>query len=73
MKIQQLQKVVFHSLRHTFASWLAIQGTPLYTIKELIGHKSIVMSERYAHLIPDQKIEAVKLLAEKFSSDRKKD
>jgi hypothetical protein len=31
-----------------------------------MGHKSIVMTERYAHLIPDQKIEAVKLLAEKF-------
>jgi integrase len=69
----QLQRVVFHSLRHSFASWLAIQGTPLYTIKELMGHKSIVMTERYAHLIPDQKIEAVKSLAEKFSSDRKKD
>lgn len=71
--VAKLQRVVFHSLRHTFASWLAIQGTPLYTIKELMGHKSITMTERYAHLIPDQKIEAVKLLAEKFSNDRKKD
>ena len=71
-KTAQLQKIVFHSLRHTHASWLAIQGTPLYTIKELMGHKSIVMTEIYSHLIPDQKIEAVKLLAEKFSSDRKR-
>ncbi len=29
-------KVVFHTLRHPFASWLAINGTPIYTIKELV-------------------------------------
>ncbi len=29
-------KVVFHSLRHTFASWLAINGTPIYTIQKLL-------------------------------------
>ena len=55
-------KVVFHTLRHTFASWLAIQGTPIYTIKELMGHKSLAMTERYAHLIPDAKREAVEKL-----------
>ena len=53
------QKVVFHSMRHSFASLLAIQGTPLYTIAKLMGHKSISMSERYAHLSPDHKKEAV--------------
>jgi len=53
------QKVVAHSLRHTFASWLAIQGTPIYTIASLMGHKSIAMSERYSHLSPDHKKEAV--------------
>ncbi len=52
-------KVVFHTLRHTFASWLAINGTPIYTIKELMGHKSLAMTERYSHLIPDIKREAV--------------
>ena len=56
------QKVVFHTLRHTFASWLAIQGTPIYTIKELMGHKSLAMTERYAHLIPDIKKEAINSL-----------
>ena len=50
-------KVVFHTLRHTFASWLAIQGTPIYTIKELMGHKTLAMTERYSHLIPDAKRE----------------
>lgn len=52
-------KVVFHTLRHTFASWLALSGVPLLTIKELLGHKTLAMTERYSHLIPDVKKEAV--------------
>ncbi len=64
------EKIVFHTLRHTFASWLAIQGTPLFTIKELMGHKSLAMTERYAHLIPDHKKKAVRALADRFSESR---
>ena len=63
-------KVVFHTLRHTFASWLAINGTPIYTIKELMGHKSLAMTERYSHLIPDIKREAVEKV---FSDDEEKE
>jgi integrase len=58
--------VSFHTLRHSFASWLAIQGTSLYEIKELLGHKSIEMTERYAYLLPDVKRKAVNRLAETF-------
>ena len=55
-------RVVFHTLRHTFASWLAIGGVPIYTIKDLLGHKNLTMTERYSHLIPDTKRQAVKVL-----------
>ncbi|MBN1664005.1 MAG: site-specific integrase [Deltaproteobacteria bacterium] len=61
------QRVVFHSCRHSFASWLAIQGTPLYTIAKLMGHKSISMSERYSHLSPDHKKDAVNGLKATFN------
>lgn len=43
-------RVCFHSLRHTFASWHAEAGTDLYVIKELLGHGSITLTERYSHL-----------------------
>ena len=60
------KKAVFHTLRHTFESWLAINVTPLYTIKELMGHKTLTMTERYAHLIPDHKNQAVEDMADIF-------
>jgi integrase len=44
------QRVTFHTLRHTYASWLAIDGVDLYLIKELLGHGSIQLTERYSHL-----------------------
>jgi Site-specific recombinase XerD len=47
------QKVVFHTLRHTFASWLVQRGHPLYTVSQLMGHRLLKMTERYAHLAPD--------------------
>lgn len=64
------QRVVFHTLRHTFASWLAIQGTPILTIKELLGHKTLAMTGRYAHLIPDMKRRATLDLEAYFNQSR---
>lgn len=46
-------RVVFHTLRHTFASWLVQEGVSLYVVQRLMGHKSIRMTERYSHLAPD--------------------
>ena len=47
------QKLVFHSLRHTFASWLVQRGTPIYEVAKLLGHSTVRMTERYSHLAPD--------------------
>lgn len=46
-------RVVVHSLRHTFASHLALKGTSIITIKNLMHHKNIEMTLRYSHLMPD--------------------
>ena len=55
-------RVVFHTLRHTFASWLVPRGTPLYVVSKLLGHTSIMVTERYSHLAPDQGYNAVSTL-----------
>jgi len=60
------QKITFHSLRHTFASWLALQGETILVIRDLLGHKSLAMTIRYAHLIPDQKRKATLNLEKKL-------
>jgi len=53
------QKVTFHSLRHTFASWLALQGEQIQTISELLGHRTLQMTMRYSHLTPDHRKAAI--------------
>lgn len=63
------QRVTFHTLRHTFASWLALQGESLMTIRELLGHKSFEMTKRYAHLMPDEKKKATLRLEKAFDKE----
>jgi integrase len=65
------QKVVFHSLRHSFASWLALQGEPIQVIGELLGHRTLTMTQRYAHLTSDQKRRAVTTMVKGFSQMQK--
>lgn len=60
-------KVVFHTLRHTFASWLVMEGTPLYTVAKLMGHSTLEMTQRYAHLSPDTKKQAIMALENVFN------
>lgn len=52
----------FHDLRHTCAAWLVSAGVPLAEVRDLLGHSTIKMTERYAHLAPDNVRDAVAVL-----------
>jgi site-specific recombinase XerD len=52
----------WHDNRHTFASRLVMAGVPLLTVSQLLGHHSIAMTERYAHLSPDHRAAAVEMI-----------
>ena len=48
------ERLHFHCLRHTFASWLASESVSLYEIQKLLGHSTAAMTQIYAHLQPEQ-------------------
>lgn len=53
---QRKNRITVHSLRHTHASWMVNSGKfSLLEIKEQLGHKTLQMTERYAHLIPQDR------------------
>lgn len=52
----------FHDLRHTCAAWLVTAGVPLPEVRDLLGHSTVIMTERYAHLSPDNLRVAVGVL-----------
>lgn len=58
------RRIGWHVLRHTFASLLVMKGVPIKTVQELLGHSTIEMTERYAHLSPNVKRDAVSKLDE---------
>ena len=57
-----------HVLRHSFASRLIMAGVDLSTVKELMGHKDIQMTLRYAHLSPHHTRTAMETLEARFSA-----
>jgi len=61
-KQAKVSNFTWHCLRHTFASRLVMRGVDLRTVQELLGHKSIMTTMRYAHLAPQHQAEAVERL-----------
>ncbi len=57
-------RVVFHTLRHTFASQLMLKGVPIEQVSKLLGHSSLSMTMRYAHLSPHSGVTAMNLLSD---------
>ena len=68
----EIEDFRFHDLRHTFASHLVMAGVDLVTVKELLGHKTINMTNRYTHLAQEHKAQAVAKLSERFKLKRAK-
>ncbi len=62
----------FHDLRHTFASRLVERGVDIVRVKELLGHSSVKVTERYTHSNQDERIRAVELLCDKSLNKDKK-
>ena len=63
MKATKLEAPLrFHDLRHTFASWAMQEGATLPELQKLLGHATLAMTMRYAHLAPKHLRSAVSRL-----------
>jgi integrase-like protein len=64
----KIENFRFHDLRHTFASHLVMPGVDLVTMKELLGHKTINVTNRYTHLAQEHKAQAVAKLEDRYAA-----
>ena len=64
VRAAKLQDFTWHDLRHTFASRLVMAGVDIRTVQELMGHRSITMTMRYAHLSPQHRTGALEKLCQ---------
>ena len=56
--------VTYHTSRHTYATWMLSNGVDIYTVSKLLGHKSLRVTEVYAKIIDETKVNAVNKLTE---------
>ena len=53
-----IERCTPHTLRHTCASWMVMAGRPLIEVRDFLGHSTVKMTERYAHLAPENLVDA---------------
>ena len=68
--LARIDRLDFHSTRHTFGSWLAQEGISLYEIGELMGHQDVSQTKRYAKLLPETKRRAVESLVKAATASK---
>lgn len=66
------EALTLHSLRHTFASWMASAGVPFHVIAELMGNTSQVVMSTYSHLAPSDKARAMQVISEHAATNGKR-
>lgn len=66
LKAAEIEEFHWHDLRHTFASYMAMSGATLAELAEAMGHKTLQMVFRYAHLCPHHQTTVVDRMAQKF-------
>lgn len=62
LKKARIEEFHFHDFRHTFATRLVQAGIDLYKVQQLLGHKSSIMTQRYAHHYPESFRDGVEML-----------
>lgn len=63
------QKIVFHTLRHTYASWLAKSGQGQLVIADRLGHRTLEMTKRYTHLMDETRKASADAISNIFHGD----
>lgn len=66
LKDAEITNFRFHDLRHSRASYLAMEGCSLLEIAEVLGHKSVQTTKRYAHLSTEHKAKVVSRVFDKM-------
>lgn len=64
---------MFHTLRHTYASWLVQSGVDLYSVQKLMRHSNSKMTERYSHLGENHLQAAVRTLQDSMNKEQADD
>jgi site-specific recombinase XerD len=59
-----------HDLRHTAASWMIEDGTDIMTVKEILGHASVITTQRYCHPTRETKRRAVMKLSDRLNQNK---